>query len=140
MMRRADWPERLAAWVEAHRTRPFAWGEWDCVLAAADCALALTGEDALAGLRWSGLKGALRQLEVEGGLEAACTRVLGPGIAPAFAQRGDVLLMPQRLDDQPAEFPAVLNVCLGEFAVGPGQGGLVFRPATEALAAWPVGR
>lgn len=146
LQRLPDWLQRLNAWVESARVRPFRWGEWDCVMAANDCLCAITGAseqygDGLAGLRWDGLKGALRQLEVEGGLAAAVTRVLGDPIDPRLAQRGDVLLMPA------PDFPggAVLNICLGETACGPGEEGLVVRPLFDgntllATAAWKVGR
>ena len=37
--RRADWPERLAAFIEARRRQRFVWGANDCVLFAADAVL-----------------------------------------------------------------------------------------------------
>jgi hypothetical protein len=150
MHRLQGWPELLADWVERNRARPFVWGEWDCVLAAADCVQTITGEDTLAGLRWDGVRGALRQLEVEGGLEAAVTRVLGEPVAPAFAQRGDVLLIgtvPAVMPDLSAqdaarpEFRHALAICLGETCVSPGRGGLVFPPTLDvSFKAWMVGR
>lgn len=151
MTRFPDWPERLNAWVDANRARTFAWGEWDCVLAAADCAHALTGADPLEGLRWNGLRGALRCLEVEGGLEAAVTRVLGAPIGPALAQRGDVLLidtgalpmMSADLDSEDAaraELRHALAVCLGEACAAPTRAGLALLPVHRvAHKAWRVG-
>jgi hypothetical protein len=141
MDRLPDWLPRLNDWVERARVRQFRWGEWDCVSAASDCAQSITGENPLEGLRWDGLKGALRQLDIEGGLAAAVTRVLGDPIDPRLAPRGDVLLMPA--EDMPGG--AVLNVCLGSTACGPGKDGLIVRPLFDgetmlATAAWKVGR
>jgi hypothetical protein len=50
-MRLADWEQRLSAWIVANRDRPFAWGTWDCALAAFDAAAAITGEDRAAEFR-----------------------------------------------------------------------------------------
>jgi hypothetical protein len=136
-----DWPEQLAAWVEAVRARPFEWGVWDCAIAANDCVQRITGTDVLGGLMWDGLRGALRQLEVEGGLEAAVTERLGAPIAPTFAQRGDVVLIAAAW--VPADQAAIgsLGVCLGEVACAPTQSGLAFVPmAGGAACAWKVGR
>jgi hypothetical protein len=44
-MRLSGWSARLAKEVERHRLLPFAWGQSDCVLFAADCAVAVTGVD-----------------------------------------------------------------------------------------------
>ena len=35
MKRLEDWPERLAAYVDAHRDTPFRWGQNDCATFAA---------------------------------------------------------------------------------------------------------
>ena len=53
MKRLEDWPERLAAFVEARRAMPFRWGQNDCALFAADAVAAVTGVDLAE--RWRGL-------------------------------------------------------------------------------------
>ena len=50
-MRRADWPERLAEFIEARRLEPFAWGKNDCALFAADAVNLLIGVDYAESLR-----------------------------------------------------------------------------------------
>lgn len=132
------WTELLADWVHTVRDRPFRWGEWDCVLAAADCAHAITGANPLGGLMWADVKGALRQLEVMGGLEAATTSLLGEPIPPAFAQRGDVVLVHnQGVEKAERE---IIAVCLGECACAPMSTGLAFIDMRHAITAWKVGR
>ena len=41
-----DWTARLAGVIRAGEDAPFAWGTFDCCLAAADAMLATTGVDA----------------------------------------------------------------------------------------------
>jgi hypothetical protein len=141
MTRVQDWPEQLAAWVEEVRLRPFEWGAWDCAIAANDCVRRITGDDALGGLMWHGLRGAMRQLEVEGGMEAAVTARLGEPIAPAFAQRGDVVLVAAAsLSAEHARLGAV-GICIGDRLCMPSPVGLAFFAMHEAaIAAWRVGR
>ena len=147
MDRRQDWPERLAAWVEAVRARPFAWGTWDCAAAAADAVFWLTDSNPLAGLVWADVRGALRQLEVDGGLQAAVTARLGEPIAAAYAQRGDVVLTGRvwpgngEIEDEAhIHLRTALCVCIGDRCVGPTRAGLGFLPMSEATLAWKVGR
>ena len=40
-----DWRARLEAYLDSIEGRPFAWGDLDCALFAADCVLAMTGVD-----------------------------------------------------------------------------------------------
>ena len=132
-MRRQDWPERLAAFNQARRRMPFAWGSNDCVTLAADWIEEATGVDPIADIRgWSDALSAGRTIEALGGLEAAITARLGDGIAPAFAQRGDVVL----LDIAGRE---TVGVVYGTHAMGPGEEGAVMVPMSVALAAWRVG-
>jgi hypothetical protein len=150
-MRVQDWPEQLAAWVDDARARAFEWGWWDCATAANDCVKRITGDalGPLGGLAWSGVIGAVRQLELEGGLQAAVTSRMGEPIVPAYAQRGDLVLLPYP-EDYPAHERVLLAVCLGESAAAPGPNGLEFvsmyarqadgSVACRALCAWPVGR
>lgn len=145
MNRFEDWPQRLDAWVESRRAVPFAWGENDCVMASASAIEAITGADPLNGLRWSGALGAARQLEVEGGLEAAVTARLGAPTHAAFAQRGDLVMIlhPSEYVGAPEADPhrrEILAVCLADVAAAPGPNGLEFISMLCALCAWPVGR
>jgi hypothetical protein len=133
-MRHEDWPQRLAAAIEAARRRPFAWGQHDCVMFAAGVVLALTGSDPMA--RWRGTYddalSALRALEREGGMEALWTRALGPAMPPLTAQRGDVVLF-----DQP-DIGETIGVCTGHMIAGPGRDGALFVPMRAGVMAWRV--
>lgn len=140
-----DWPQRLDAWVERVRARPFAWGEWDCVTCAASAVQEITGVSPLGGLAWSGAIGAARQLEADGGLEAAVTARLGEPIAAAYAQRGDLVMIlhPGETPGAPDAEPPhreILAVCLADVAAAPGPNGLEFISMLCALRAWCVGR
>lgn len=51
IQRRDDWRPALHEMIEATRRQPFAWGERDCALFAADCVKAMTGLDLGFGFR-----------------------------------------------------------------------------------------
>ena len=50
-MRYQDWPERLHKIVTESHAKPFAWGQHDCCLFAANVVMELTGIDPAAELR-----------------------------------------------------------------------------------------
>lgn len=130
-----DWPERLAALVEARRHAPFQWGVHDCVLWAADAVLACTGQDPAAEWRGrysteaeaeailggaAGLYGLVRQAEAARGT-TQCPN--------AAAQRGDTALVEHGNT-------LMMGVVLGELIAVPGVDGLVFVPLAAARRAW----
>ena len=132
--RHPDWPERLAAFIDARRHVPFAWGQQDCATFAADALLTITGQDRLAPLRgrWASEAEARQVLQQMGGLAWAVRRVLGrPMTTPGIAPRGAVVCA--RMADLP-----ILGVHLGAVWCAPGPAGLVFRPAREVRLAWGV--
>lgn len=126
-----DWPQRLAEYVEGQRREPFAWGSNDCVTFAADAVEHMTGADPIAHLRgeWSTALEAARVIERLGGLREAVSDIWGAEIPPAYAQRGDWVLLEQ-------EGRQLVGVCVGEAAAAPGDAGVVLVPMTAALAAW----
>lgn len=134
-MRREDWPERLLLAVEAAREIPFQWGQHDCALYAADLVLAMTGTDFAAAFRgrYTTAFGAARALLENGAadLAAYATMRLGAPIAPALAQRGDVVV-----------FAAVdglaLGVVIGGHATAAGPAGVTSVPRERWLQAWRV--
>jgi len=130
-MRLKDWPSRFAALVA--EPRPFAWGENDCCLWAADAVLALTGEDRASAYRgvYSDARGALRVLESLGGLEGAAA-LAGPEIAPAFATVGDVGLIDAGAEDGSLS----LGVCGGDIWLCVGESGLLRFPYAAAKRTW----
>ena len=133
MMRRQDWPERLFAHIEAARGVPFAFGAHDCCLWAADAVLAMTDADPIEDIRgqWADEVSALRLLKERGGVEAMVTEYLGDPIAPAFAQRGDVVLHTMSGRDS-------LGVCVGDRFAAVADVGIEYVPMSAALKAWRV--
>lgn len=133
-----DWPERLAAAVEARTERPFAWGEHDCFLFAADVVLAVTGQDPAAA--WRGRYASEEEAEAliaslggrEAALVAAMAQFGAPEIRPTFAQRGDLVLVTIGND-------IACGVILdGDRVVAPGAERLLALPRRLVLRAWAV--
>ncbi|MCA3194500.1 MAG: hypothetical protein INH12_31060 [Cupriavidus sp.] len=133
MQRLHDWPERLAAFIEARRERAFSWGESDCCLFVCDGIEAMTGTDP--GERWRGLyqseRGARRVLRDNGGVSGLATLILGHPVPPALAGRGDVVVI-----DTPAG--EALALCVGANIAAQGEWGLEFHPSSAARASWKV--
>jgi len=93
-MRYRDWTTRLSEVIKAALERPFSWGEFDCCLFAADCAVAVCGTDPAEAYRgtYKTEAGAKRALKKQhGSLEAAWDACFAR-VAPAFIQRGDIAM------------------------------------------------
>ncbi|MCZ8339624.1 MAG: hypothetical protein O9345_15980 [Burkholderiaceae bacterium] len=131
MKRREDWAEALAGYLDERRDVPFAWGENDCASFAAGAVQAMTGES----LQIPQVESAaayLHFLRDHGPLDAIVDDTLGERLpSPAFAQRGDVVLL--FVDER-----ATLGVCIGVEAAAPGQDGMLTVPMPTATAAWRV--
>lgn len=135
MTRTEDWPERLSTFIEKARDRAFSYGEWDCALMVAAWVRECTGEDyAVTGYASETEAAAIAR--DGGGLPALVTAALGEPIAPALAQRGDVVMVAR----PPDEWAGALGVCVGEHAACVGRSGLVFVPMSAWRKAWRVGR
>lgn len=134
LRRYRDWPLRLEAFVRARRHQPFAWGQQDCALLAADCVLALAGVDlAPPALRaHRSARQALRLLQQHGGLAQLAHATLGPACPVAQATVGDLLLT--RSQGRP-----MLAICNGSSALAPGALGLVSLGLQDVSHAWRVG-
>lgn len=130
MMRVTDWEARLYAFMDARRVMPFAWAQNDCATFAADAVEAITGER-LAIPQADTPEAYARLLRDQGSLRSMAEALLGDAIAPAYAQRGDVVLLV--LDDR-----ETLGVCVGADIAGPGANGLVLVPMAHAVAAWRI--
>lgn len=134
--RAADWPERLAAFIDARRDDGFAWGLQDCFSLAADAALELTGDDPAAAVRgeYSTEEEAEAIIGPEG-LEAWVAATMtawgAPECEPAFAQRGDMVFV--AVGNQ-----RMCGVHLGSVVAVPGADRLHFLPASRVLRAWVV--
>jgi hypothetical protein len=135
LIRREDWPERLLAYVEAQRDKPFAWGENDCALFTADGILAMTDVDLAAEVRgrYTTAIGAFKILRTSGveDLTEWLTRALGEPILPALARRGDVVM------SEGVTGP-VLGLVLGQQAAAAGPAGVTLVPSARWQQAWRV--
>lgn len=131
MKRLEDWPERLAAYVDAHRDTPFRWGQNDCATFAAGAVEAITGHPMEVPTVESAADYA-RFVASSGALGEHVTDHLGEPLAsPAFAQRGDVVLL--LVDGRDS-----LGVCIGAQVAAPGPTGLLVVPLSRASTAWRV--
>lgn len=131
MKRFDDWPERLADYLEGARGRPFCFGSHDCASFAAGAVQAMTGE-APAIPQVESAAAYLHFLRDHGPLDAIVDDTLGERLpSPAFAQRGDVVLL--FVDER-----ATLGVCIGVEAAAPGPDGMLTVPMSTASAAWRV--
>ncbi|MCG9534373.1 DUF6950 family protein [Providencia huaxiensis] len=93
-MRHPQWTIQLPETLRAAMSRPFSWGEHDCCLFTADCALAVCGIDIAEKVRgrYKTKSGAMRVLKSEfGDLESGLSSFF-TGIEPDKATRGDIVM------------------------------------------------
>ncbi|MFB9772112.1 DUF6950 family protein [Sphingomonas yabuuchiae] len=132
-----DWEARLAAYLESHRLRPFAWGDHDCCLFCAGAVESMTGVDPMPEFRgrYSTAIGAERALRRYGGgtLDATLDDKFTP-VTASLARRGDIIMS-----------GGLLGICLGLHLVAVGQEGeregliRIARSAWDQPLAWRVG-
>ena len=132
-MRYQDWPERLHQIVADSHVKPFAWGQHDCCLFAANVVMELIGVDPAAELRgtYSTALEAARILKDRGGVREIASTVLHE-IPPMTAQRGDVVMVHTDAHGD------ALAVCLGAHCAAPGVESLQYLPMSRSVAAWRV--
>lgn len=122
----------MIAMIEQRQFARFRWGSNDCVRFTGRVVAAQTGADPLAGLpRWNSRRAALAACDELGGLIAAIDARF-VRIAPAFAKRGDIAGIEDRL------FGVRLMVVEGATLVGPGRSGLERLPRAAMDMAWSV--
>lgn len=132
-MRVHNWPIKLALAISEARTKEFKYGDFDCMLFAADIVKAMTGVDYAERFRgrYDSEKGAYEIIEEYGTPVDLLTAVIGsPPIHPAQAMRGDVVL---------AELPLpTAGVCMGVACAFPTAKGLRFLPRSVITHAWRI--
>lgn len=134
-MRLPDWDQRLAAWINAEAVHPFNEADAHCGWFAADAVIAITGIDLVS--EWRGkhktIAGAARALKKAGFEDhIALAASLLPEIAPAFAYRGDLMVI-----EQDGAF--ALGVLMGEYAWARGRDGVCLVDRMQAHRAFKVG-
>lgn len=136
MTRRADWPERVVAVLDAVRDAPFAFGTSDCFTLAMDVVEAITGLDPWASERgrYRGGAGAARRLRAAGfGSIADLLATIGREIPASFAGRGDLGVTTG------ADGSDAIAVCDGARWVGRAEGlGTVVLPRDRVRRVWRV--
>lgn len=132
MDRHHSWPEDLIAYIESRRHASFEWGTNDCVQFVVGGVKAMTGTDISEGFpAYSTEKQALKIIGGVGGMLGLAEKAGLKSIPPAFAKRGSVVLV--ELDGRDT-YGLVVDGCW----CAPGADGLVFRPMSEAKAAFEV--
>ena len=133
MKRLSDWQLRLAKLCHERRLTPFTWGSHDCCLWAADCVLAVTGEDPAKHLRgtYSGALSAAHVLEEHGGVEAIASAALGEPVAVGYATVGDIVCI--EVDGRRS-----LALCNGTTILATGIDRLECLSLDCAVCAWKV--
>ena len=138
MIRVEDWPERLDAYLESVKDKPFQYGihVHDCCTFMADAVLAIAGVDVMKGLRtYQDKKSAYRVARDYGGggLAEAVDKAMGEWgckeVPPLTAQRGDVVLFETEIGD-------TVGICVGDRITAPGENGLLFNPLSDINRAW----
>lgn len=139
MSRVHNWNLRLVEALEAAEQKTFAYGTFDCALFAADCVLAITGNDYAVELRgYTSKLDAYRIVANYGSLQAMITALLGSEpIHPAFAGRGDVILGAPPLGEN--EAGECIGICTGTHIAYPKAVGLQLLLRATALHAWRIG-
>jgi len=134
LIRFPDWEQRLGAFLDEIRDRPFDWGRHDCCLMAAGGVIAMTGEDPMPEFRgrYRTKRGAACALNRYGaGTLAATMDGKFGAIAPALAFRGDIVMV-----------EGGLGISLGSASIHVGElgerEGLILRPRLLWTHAWRV--
>ena len=127
-----DWPSHLNAVVNAARARPFAWTGHNCAAFAFDVVEAITGvrcHDRFAGLMRSAASARRAAREMDLHVDA----IVGADrrIPPAFAQRGDCVLID-------TDTGKVLAIVIDHRIAAQGPAGLVLIDSARILRAWAV--
>jgi hypothetical protein len=136
MMRVKGWEQRLVRCTIAKMREPWKWGTHDCAIFAADCILAVTGEDLAEDFRGQYDTEAeawrfLASLGYEDLAQLASSRL--PEIKPRDATRGDITIAKGQYGD-------FLGVCDGLTLIGPvAPRGIRHSEMSLAYRAWRVG-
>jgi len=103
LTRHEQWETKLHQSIEAHKAKPFAWGEHDCALSVCNYVLAITGIDLAAEFRGqykteaAAFQAIGRLSQCAATLEQFVERLAEQHgiseIKPRYAQRGDVVLL-----------------------------------------------
>lgn len=133
-MRRNDWANRLVAYIEAIRRRPYDLVEHNCVLFAAGAVKAMCDKDPQRemGIEIGSARDVAKTLDDYDGPRGLATKYLGHEMKPRLlARRGDVVVRPGTDGDS-------LGICMGDHALFLTVDGLQDRPLADCDGCWSV--
>jgi len=141
--RAGDWEAALSAFLSACEGLHYVWGEHDCALFAAGAVQAMTGADPAAAFRgrYRSKRTAAKALrEIGAGTLETTIDGLFETIAPAFAQRGDLVLHEGAVGVSAGRFALFVGDALqrGEGDANVAVAGLVRVPRAAWEKAWRV--
>lgn len=131
MIRKVDALQNLNKLFIEKKDESFEWGTWDCCIFAADCVLAMTGEDRLVLFRgaydskYTAAK-ALREIG-SGTLASTLHDHLGESIAPHRAWRGDLVIHKNNV-----------GICVGTHAYFVAEDGLILTSMSDVEKVYPI--
>ena len=144
------WETKLHQSIEAHKAKPFAWGEHDCALSVCNHVLAMTGTDLAADFRgeYSSEEAAFHAMQqicqdattLEHVVEQLAAKHQIPEIKPLHVQRGDVVLI-----DNPSPSTGLNRQALGivhlngRHVLVTGPDGLHVLRVAHVRRAWRIG-
>lgn len=138
LIRREDWPARLADAVASACRRPYVLGEWDCLRFSCECIAVMTGVDLWP--RFAGYKTKRQALvtiaRIAPTLGEAITAVLDVSPGPVLpARRGDIALYRDPTGEDH------IGVVVGAHVAVLGPDGLLQVKLTDGglVSAWRVG-
>lgn len=122
------WNVRLAEELAAARSRPFVYGEHDCLQFAARCVRATTGVDHAA--PFGSYTDPAELLQAHGGVSGILTSVFGEMLHKSRASEGDIVLTNLSLGES-------AGICTGmKFAFATMPSGLLWVPYEDILGCW----
>jgi hypothetical protein len=142
LVRYPDWDQRLHQFLLGQVANPFHYGRFDCAIFCADALVAMTGVDVAAPFRGQYLsrkealaaaKNYCGKATVDHVVAAVAQRHGLLPVAPAYAQRGDVILL-NRMRDVSLGIVS-LN---GREVLAAGRKGFMRVPLSRAKRAWRI--
>jgi hypothetical protein len=134
MKRRSDWLERLTAYIEDVRLKPFDYTENHCGVFASTAVKLMTDEDPLVaiGVQFEDVSDYVDFMKDPQHPRKVVSKFLGyDALPPLLAFRGDVVVREGTHGDS-------LGICIDDRAAFLGENGLQFRALSECEGCWHI--
>lgn len=136
MKKKVTWEIDFIRFIDSIRTKPFAWGSWDCCQMCGEAVKAITGHNPVEETfgKYDDIKTALRAIRAHGqhNLLDTLKVILGPALPIHQAMRGDVVYTVRGGGP-------VIGMCIGEQSVFVDTKGLVDHPTLELMKVFKIG-